>query len=108
MRIASVAFNPFTLRAAVDGVTVGERAPATGTLLQFRRLEADVSWRSITSLAPVVSGVRLLEPRLRLARDRDGRYSVQDLIDKWTATPAPPDQPPPRFAVANIEVIPTS
>ncbi len=105
VRIASVAFNPFTLRAAVDGVTVGERAPATGTLLQFRRLEADVSWRSITSLAPVVSGVRLLEPRLRLARDRDGRYSVQDLIDKWTATPAPPDQPPPRFAVANIELV---
>ena len=105
VRIAAIAFNPFTLRAAVDDVSVGERAPASGVLLQFRRLEADVSWRSITSLAPVVSGVRLLEPRVRLSRDKDGRYSIQDLIDKWTATPSPPDQPPPRFAVANIEIV---
>ncbi|HPU53633.1 MAG TPA: DUF748 domain-containing protein, partial [Burkholderiaceae bacterium] len=102
--IGDIEFNPFTLRAVVSGLRVGERGDGSAPpVFTFSRLEVDGSWQSLTELAPVVSGVRLHEPHLRLVRTKDGRYSVDDLIARWTR-PSDPDEPKARFSVANIEL----
>ena len=102
--IARIEFNPFDLRAAVGEIVVGGRG-GTQPLLSVARLEVDASWSSLVQRAPVIDGLRVAEPHLRLARDAQGRYDVQDLIDRWLARPPrDPNEPPARFAVANIEL----
>src|SRR5690606_2169888 len=101
--IERIEFNPFTLLLRVHGLSVSE--PDGGTRFAgFDRLDADLSWRSLYRLAPVLSSVSLHRPHLRLARDEHGRYNIQDLLDAWAArTPSEPG-PTPRFSVANIVV----
>ncbi|MFO1299254.1 MAG: DUF748 domain-containing protein [Burkholderiaceae bacterium] len=102
--IGRIEFNPFTLVLRVHDFSVAE--PAGGTeFAGFSQLEADASWRSLYRLAPVLSSVSLKQPRVHLARDAQGRSSIQDLLDKWAARPPPPEPgPTPRFSVANIVI----
>ena len=107
VRVERVEFNPFTLKAAIEGVSVGGRAPADPPLAALRRIDADLAWRSVIERAPIVQRLTVSGPQLRLAREAEGRYDVDDLIEKWSADPAePPDPqaPPPRFAIANIVI----
>ena len=46
--------------------------------------------------------LKLTRPRMLLVRARDGRYSVQDLIDGALAERPP--GPPPQFSFNNIEI----
>ena len=101
--IGRIEFNPFTLVLRVHDFSVAE--PAGGTeFAGFSLLEADASWRSLYRLAPVLSSVSLKQPRVHLARDAQGRSSIQDLLDKWAARPPSEPGPTPRFSVANIVI----
>jgi uncharacterized protein involved in outer membrane biogenesis len=101
--IERIEFNPFTLLLRVHGLSVSEPSGGAG-FAGFDRLDADLSWRSLYRLAPVLSSVSLHRPHLRLARDEHGVYTIQDLLDKWAARPPSEPGPPPRFSVANIVV----
>ena len=101
--IGRIEFNPFTLVLRVHDFSVAE--PTGGAeFAGFSQLEADASWRSLYRLAPVLSSVSLTQPRVHLARDAQGRSSIQDLLDKWAARPPSEPGPTPRFSVANIVV----
>ncbi len=108
VQVESVRFNPFKLFLKVRHVTVG---PKEGDgnhdqpLFRLGALDVDAAWRSLFQLAPVVSSVRIDAPEISLARLPDGRYSIQDLIDKWSApSPTPSDGEVPGFAISNIEL----
>src|SRR5215831_15961784 len=66
--LESVEFNPFTLRVVLHK-------------LAFDELNADMSAASLWHRAPVFDSLKLVHPAVSLARDRDGRYNIQDLID---------------------------
>ena len=100
--VEAVAFDPLRLRLAVRNLAIADTGRAA-PLLAFDELLADVSTASIWHRAPVFDAVRVTHPRVSLARDRAGRYNVQDLIDRALA-PAPPG-PPPRFSINNIEIV---
>lgn len=102
--IERISFNPFTLKAAVEGLAVAGREGAQPGLLAFDRLDVDAAWRSVIERAPVIERIKLSGLRLRLVRQAEGRYDVDDLIEKWAAQPSDPDAPTPRFALANIEL----
>ena len=99
--IERIAFNPFTLKATIDGVVVRNRGAGT-PLLAIAGLEAEISAASLRRLAPIVDALRVNAPQLHLVRNADGSYNIQDLIDAWLA--APPG-PPPAFSLNNIEVV---
>ena len=101
--IGRIEFNPFTLLLRVHELSVSEPT-GDGEFAGFARLEADLSWRSLYRLAPVLSSVSLQRPRVRVARDAQGRYGIQDLLDKWSAGPSADPGPTPHFSVANIVV----
>ena len=101
--IGRIEFNPFTLLLRVHELSVSEPT-GDGEFAGFARLEADLSWRSLYRLAPVLSSVSLQRPRVRVARDAQGRYGIQDLLDKWSAGPSADAAPTPHFSVANIVV----
>lgn len=98
--VEAVAFDPFRLR-----VTVRQLAIADGDrpvpLVAFDELVADLSTASIWHRAPVLDALRIVRPAVSLSRDLDGRYNVQDLVDRASAEP---DGPTPRFSLNNIEV----
>jgi uncharacterized protein involved in outer membrane biogenesis len=98
--VGSVAFNPFSLQLTVREFAI---ADTTGSqpLLAFDELVADLSSASIIHRAPVLDALRVVRPSLSLSRDAQGKYNVQDLVDRALAGP---EGPPPRFSLNNIEV----
>ncbi|HMA32570.1 MAG TPA: DUF748 domain-containing protein, partial [Casimicrobiaceae bacterium] len=93
-------FNPFTLHAMITGFALADR-DSSRTLLRFSTLDADLSISSLWHLAPVLDAVKLVQPQVDLVRNADGRWNIQDLVDR---TLAPSSGPTPAFAIDNIEV----
>lgn len=100
-----ILFNPYALTASVEGVRVSE-ADGTTEFLSVEEIFADASLVSLLRLAPVVSRLRVVAPRVRLVRGEDRRYSFQDIIDRLAARPAPQrNSGPARFALENLEIV---
>src|SRR5206468_7612880 len=97
--VEAVAFDPFGLRLTIRKLVIADRA-GPRPLFAIDELIADLSSASLWHRAPVLDALKLVRPSLSLARDRDGRYNIQDLIDNALATPGET----PRFSLNNIEV----
>lgn len=95
-----ITFNPLTLVARIDGLTVQSAEQGAQPLLAVDSLLLDVSIASLWHRAPVLDRVTIERPRLSLARNADGSYSIQDLIDAALAS----GSAPARFSLNNIEV----
>jgi hypothetical protein len=98
--VESVEFNPLQLRFTIRKLVIADPA-GTAPLLALDELIADLSSASVWRRAPVLDALKLVHPAVSLARDRDGRYSAQDLIDTVFAGPS---GPPPQFSLNNIEI----
>jgi uncharacterized protein involved in outer membrane biogenesis len=97
--VESVAFNPLRLRFVIRKLSVADPVRPQ-PLVAIDEVLADFSAASIWHRAPVLDALAVVRPRVSLARDREGRYSIQDLIDAAQA----PRSEPTRFSVNNIEV----
>lgn len=101
LSIEEVSFNPFTLAASIRGLKMMEPDGST-VFASFDRLGADVSWQSVTRMAPVVQEVRLTKPYVHLARNADNRYNIDDILKLVASQPPSPE--PARFSVNNIQL----
>jgi len=101
LTIENVSFNPFTLAASVQGLKMMEPDGAT-VFASFDRLGLDLSWQSVSHLAPVVQEVRLTKPYVHLARQADNRYNIDDILQLIASQPPSPE--PARFSVNNIQL----
>jgi uncharacterized protein involved in outer membrane biogenesis len=101
LTLEKVEFNPFTLAAHVQGVRMMEPDGKT-VFTSFDRLVADLSWQSLTRLAPVVQEVRLTAPYVHLVRQENNHYNIDDILALIAAQPPSPE--PARFSVNNIQV----
>lgn len=99
--VERIHINPFTLTVDVQGFVIRERG-SDEPALSFEELHANASSMSLFRLAPVITELRLVKPRLRIVRNTDKTYNFQDLIDEFLAKPAGPT---PAFSLNNIEVI---
>ena len=107
LRVGEVHFAPFTLALTLGDLSVGAAAGAADTApqLQIERLFIDLDVRSLLRLAPVVQALQVDAPKLRLARLADGRYDVDDLLQRLAPKPdAPPPGEPARFALFNLRL----
>jgi hypothetical protein len=98
--VGKVEFNPFTLRARLSDFSLADR-DAGRKLVSFETLEVNVSVASLWKRAPVLDAVRLVRPRLEIARGADGKLNIGDLIERALA---PATGPEAAFAVFNIEI----
>ncbi len=105
--IGHVAFNPYTLRLEVDDLDIGARV-GPGQLLGIAKLVVRASWGSLFRLAPIISEVKIEQPRLTLVRDQPQHFNISDLIALATAPSAAPAGAAPApllpFAVSNIQL----
>jgi uncharacterized protein involved in outer membrane biogenesis len=101
--IAQLSMNPYALSLRIDGLAVQESGSVGETTASLDRLFVDFSASSLWQGAPVVSEIRLENPKLRIVRLADKRYNVSDLIDALMHRPES-DTPTPPFSVSNIQI----
>ena len=63
------------------------RAPAAPPLLEIKRVHADAAILSLFRLAPVIDALDIDAPTLRVARIDDGRYDIDDILQRLAAAP---------------------
>jgi uncharacterized protein involved in outer membrane biogenesis len=102
--IESLYTNPFSFSARIRGLRV--LAPdGQATVLSLDEAYANVAFTSLFRRAPVLDRLRVVHPDIRLVRNEDGRYNIQDILDRYIWAEPPKDQPPARYSLNNIEVI---
>jgi outer membrane protein OmpA-like peptidoglycan-associated protein len=102
--LSRLSLNPFTLSAALEGLSVKERDGAA-LFFSFERLSVNLEAISLFKGGPLIRAITLTKPTLALVRHEDGTYNAQDLIDEFTK-PKPREEPekPLRFSLNNIRV----
>lgn len=103
LSLGQVRFNPFTLNLRASQVHLPD-ADGKSPFVDIDQLTVNASWGSLFRLAPVLDELRLDQPRIAIARDKDGRFNFTDLVERFTAKPSPPDSKPARFSLSNISV----
>jgi uncharacterized protein involved in outer membrane biogenesis len=104
--VGEVDFAPITLALTLRDLSVGAAAGDADTSPQLRieRLFVDIDARSLLRLAPVIAGLEIDAPMLRLARLGPGRYDIDDLLQRFAAKPGDPPAEPARFALFNLRL----
>jgi uncharacterized protein involved in outer membrane biogenesis len=103
LRVGQVQFSPVTLSLTLRQLSMAS-ASGDAPQLQVERLFVDLDARSLLRLAPVIAALEIDAPRLQLARLAEGRYDIDDLLQRFAADPAAPPSEPARFALFNLRV----
>ena len=103
--IERIRFNPFTLALSTRGIRIADQDPAND-FVTVEQARADLSISSIRYLAPVIDGLTIIAPRIRLQRTGEARFNFSDIVERLKAAPAEPDPDgePARFALHNLEL----
>lgn len=98
-------FTPWRMELTLRGLQVAGAATGDAPLLEVEHLAANLSLSSLWHRAPVIEALTLDRPLLRLARVAEGRYSIDDLLQRLQAGPPPkPDDKPAQFALYNLQL----
>jgi hypothetical protein len=101
VRAGEIAFNPFTLKADLGQLYIGEPETAQA-FVEIDRLHIDLSWVSLLRLALVVKELRVERPAVHLVRTAERRFNVSDLLER--SSPAAKSRLSWRFAVAKVQL----
>ena len=99
--VATVKFNPWTLELDFAGLEIAGADGLPQPQLRVDRIHADAALLSLFRLAPVVDRLEIEAPQLRVARLGDGRFDVDDIVQRLAAEDS---GEPARFAIHNIVV----
>ena len=100
--VKQIRINPFAMTLDIDGVSIKE--PEGGeTFAGFDSLHVNLEFESLFKGGVVLREVRLLNPRLHVARLSDKRYNFSDLVGD-SASAQKSDAKGPLFSVNNIQL----
>lgn len=109
--VGAVDFKPWSLELTLSDLAVARAAAAAGfpqespqqvPQLKIKRLYIDGELQSLLRLAPVVDAIELSEPVLSLTHLGQGRYDIDDILDRLQPADHEPPGKPPRFALYNL------
>jgi uncharacterized protein involved in outer membrane biogenesis len=102
--VERVDFQPWSLGLTLQGVQV---AKTSGGEAQFSlaRLYANAELQSLLRLAPVLSTLTFDQPRLNLRHLGQGRYDVDDILQRLRPGDNADPSEPSHFALFNIDVL---
>lgn len=103
LRVGQVQFSPLTLTLTLRELSMASAA-GDAPQLQVERLFVDLDARSLLRLAPVIAALEIDAPRLRLARLAEGRYDIDDLLQRFAPRPESEPSEPARFALFNLRI----
>lgn len=105
--VGTIGVNPFLLSVTIDDFTLAEPDGRT-PFASFRQAYVNAQLASILARGPVLSEIRLTEPRLRLVREAEGRYNFRDIVERLAKRSAPRNRTaakPPSFSLNNIHIV---
>ncbi|HEY2188148.1 MAG TPA: DUF748 domain-containing protein [Caldimonas sp.] len=105
LTLGHVTFQPWTLELTVDDIALAGATAQEPPALEAKRLYVDLAFVSLLRLAPIVDGLEIDAPMVRVARVADGHYDVDDVLQRVAAIiAASAGKPTARFALHNIAV----
>lgn len=99
--IGAIEFAPWSLELTVRDLAVA-KADGSGPQFSVARVYVDAEIQSLLRLAPVVDAVTIDSPRIALAHLGQGRYDIDDILQRLRTPPDAPATDPLRFAVYNV------
>lgn len=105
--IQSIDIHLYSLEMTVNGFHVGEKvnhADTNKTFFYFEKLHADLSIKSVTQRAPVISAITVSAPRLRLVREGENQFNISDLIHAFVQSDDAEEDHETKFSVSNIVI----
>ncbi|MES2581588.1 MAG: DUF748 domain-containing protein [Pseudomonadota bacterium] len=99
--VEAVAFRPWSLELIVSGLAVASKDGKTKQL-QITRAYVDAELESLLRLAPVIDAITLDTPTLQLTHLGDGRYDVDDILERLEQAPASDNTAPLQLALYNL------
>jgi len=97
--VGAVAFRPWSLELILSNVSIAS-ADGTAKQLEIARVYVDAELESLVRLAPVLDAITLDAPTVQLTHLGDGRYDVDDIIERLNKAPA--STAPLQFALYNL------
>nr|WP_315465421.1 DUF748 domain-containing protein [uncultured Rhodoferax sp.] len=101
--IGSMAFSPWSLELTVRDFAVAT-ADGKGVQISVDRLYVDAELQSLFRLAPVIDAVTVDVPRVQLTHLGQGRYDVDDILQRLNTPDDTPAGPTPKFALYNLSL----
>lgn len=111
--VGEVDFKPWSLELTLRDLAIARAGPVGGASAaspqatpQFsvKRLYIDAELESLLRLAPVADAVQVDEPIAFLTHQGEGRYDIDDILERFKTPADAPAGDPPKFAVYNIVV----
>lgn len=102
--IASVRFNPFTLRLEADQIAFREASSANNApLLSIGALAVQLEWKSIVRRAWSLAEIRITAPQAQLTITPDGKFNLAEVLATWQRNhPEKSDGGMPRLVIAHF------
>ena len=107
--VGAVEFTPWTLELTLRDLAVARAPSAAGSpeapaspQLHIKRLYIDAEIASLLRLAPVADALVIDEPAVSLTHLGQGRYDIDDILQKLGQAPAQPAGEPARFSLYNL------
>ncbi|HET9820597.1 MAG TPA: DUF748 domain-containing protein [Burkholderiaceae bacterium] len=107
VRVGRVAFAPWSLTLTIEQLRIAGAAASASAppMLEVARVYASADMSSLVKLAPVLDAVEIDAPVLRIARTEAGRYDLDDVVARLSATPPnAATEEPARFALYNLSL----
>ncbi|MBW8722175.1 MAG: DUF748 domain-containing protein, partial [Polaromonas sp.] len=110
--VGGVDFKPWSLELTLRDLAIARAgagasqtpSPQETPQLSIKRLYIDAELESLLRLAPVADAVQVDEPVVFLTHQGEGRYDVDDILERFKTPEDAPASDPPKFAVYNIVV----
>lgn len=101
--VERVDFRPWSLEMTIEGLRVANAA-GDGEQFSLGRVYVDAELQSLFRFAPVLDAVVLEHPRLHLRHLGEGRYDVDDILQRLRPKDEAPPSDPAQFALFNLKL----
>lgn len=116
--VGQVDFKPWSLELTLNDLVIAKTSRAGATTpgaagsaqagaaaqLTIKRIYIDAELESLLRLAPVADAIVVQEPVASLTYLGEGRYDIDDILDRFKASAGEVPGEPPRFALYNLEL----
>lgn len=101
--VERIDFRPWSLEMSIEGLRVANAA-GDGEQFSLRRAYVDAELQSLFRFAPVLDALVLEHPRLQLRHLGEGRYDVDDVLQRLSPKDDEPPSDPAQFALFNLKL----
>ena len=110
--LGAVDFKPWSLELTLSDLAIAKSTPPTSfsttspaaasPQLSIKRIYIDAELQSLLHLAPVLDAIRVEDPAVSLTHLGQGRYDIDDILERLKPPADQPARELPRFAFYNI------